>query len=220
MNSEPRLPLLRIWYDAYLRTGELQSFIDRVACRYSAETLARFTTHADRLCRRAAVLAIGRLGTYADNAIIGAALSDNDRGVRMLADAAIQNLWREAADPEERRRLDKVMRLNDASRHHEAIEAATRLVDRAPELAEAWNQRAIAWYLLDRYHESIHDCRRAVELNPWHFGAAAGMGQCYLQLGDRAAALNCFRKAIAINPDLEGVRANIIRLERALKPRR
>jgi cytochrome c-type biogenesis protein CcmH/NrfG len=43
------------------------------------------------------------------------------------------------------------------------------------------------------------------------------MGQCYLQLGDRAAALEAFRRALKLNPNLEGVRATVTYLERALK---
>ena len=68
---------------------------------------------------------------------------------------------------------------------------AEQLVDMAPWFAEAWNQRAIALYGLGRYLQSIDDCRQALEINPYHFGAAAGMGQCHLHRGDMDQALSC-----------------------------
>jgi cytochrome c-type biogenesis protein CcmH/NrfG len=43
------------------------------------------------------------------------------------------------------------------------------------------------------------------------------MGQCYLQLGNYDAALESFRRALRLNPNLEGVRASVTYLERARK---
>ena len=104
------------------------------------------------------------------------------------------------------------------NRHfEEALRGAAELIAQAAWFAEAWNQRAIAYYSLGRYPESIHDCQQALEINPYHFGAAAGMGQCHVQLGEYQAALECFRRALRLNPSLEGVRANIAHLERAVE---
>ena len=64
---------------------------------------------------------------------------------------------------------------------------------------------------------SIRDCRQSLEINPYHFPAATGMGKCYLQLGDRVAALEAFRRALRLNPGLEDVRAHVVYLQRALK---
>ena len=87
----------------------------------------------------------------------------------------------------------------------------------APTFAEAWNQRAIGHYSLGQFVDSIRDCRQAVEINPYHFGAVAGMGQCYLRLGNQLWALESFRRALALNPNLEGIRGNVTSLERKLK---
>ena len=43
------------------------------------------------------------------------------------------------------------------------------------------------------------------------------MGQCHLQLGDHQAALETFRHALKINPGMEGVRANVVYLQKLLK---
>jgi tetratricopeptide (TPR) repeat protein len=84
-------------------------------------------------------------------------------------------------------------------------------------MAEAWNQRALALFSLRRYRESIEDCEQALELNAYHFGAATGMAQCHMHLGERPKALECFRRALGFNPNLEGVRAHVHYLQRTLE---
>jgi tetratricopeptide (TPR) repeat protein len=96
-----------------------------------------------------------------------------------------------------------------------AIARAAELLDDAPWFAEAWNQRAIGYYGCGLFHESIADCHQALDINPYHYGAAAGIGQCYLQLGRPRLALECFRRALRLNPNLEGIRAHVTALERA-----
>ena len=102
-------------------------------------------------------------------------------------------------------------------RNETAARRATKLIATAPWIAEAWNQRALAYFGLRKFVESIRDCEQALEINPYHFGAATGMAQCHLQLGNRAAALACFRRALELNPNLEGVRAHVHYLQRVLK---
>ncbi len=64
---------------------------------------------------------------------------------------------------------------------------------------------------------AIRDCRMALELNPYHFAAAAGMGQAYLEMRDPVAALDAFRRALKLNPDLQAVRMQVARLERLIE---
>jgi len=81
----------------------------------------------------------------------------------------------------------------------------------------AWNQRAIACFELDLFEDAANDCQQTLELNAYHFAAAAGMAHCYLELNDAFAALECFRRALRINPDLEGIRAQVAYLQRTLE---
>jgi len=60
-------------------------------------------------------------------------------------------------------------------------------------------------YLLREYKESIDVCKLVLELNPYHFGAASGMGMCYIGLEDYEAALSAFEKALIINPGMEPI---------------
>ena len=217
MGSHVRNPVLNGLYQGYLVSHDAAAFSKKVAQRYAIGTLERLCAHDQRMTRRAAVLAIGMVGKFESNDVMGRALIDEDRGVRTLADNGIRSLWCRAGSERQQRHLAYVIRMNAARRYEEAIRRATRLIEQAPDLAEGWNQRAIAFFSSGRFVESIRDCEQTLELNPYHFGAATGMAQCHLHLNDRAAALEVFRRALQLNPGLEGVRAHILYLQRALK---
>ena len=83
--------------------------------------------------------------------------------------------------------------------------------------AEAWNRRAVAQFALKRFAAAANDCHQTLELNAYHFGSAVGMAHCYLQLDEPFAALENFRRALALNPDLEDIRGHVDLLERTLE---
>ncbi len=61
--------------------------------------------------------------------------------------------------------------------------------------------------------------KRAVTVatNPYHFIAAVGMGRAYLEMGNPVSALESFRRALRLNPDLEGVRVQADRLAKLVE---
>ena len=71
----------------------------------------------------------------------------------------------------------------DEGENEIAIEHLTALTDHAPEFAEGWNSRAMAYYQAGLIGPSIEDLRRALALNPRHFGALSGLGVILEQLG-------------------------------------
>jgi len=172
---------------------------------------------SDHITRRAAVLAISCLGDYASNAVLGRALVDRDRGVRSIAANGIRELWCRVGNRQQRQTLQLVVRLNESKRYEEAISLATELIHESPWIAEAWCQRGMAHYHRGQYEAAIRDCHQALEINPYHFTAAAGMGQCYLLQDNPVAALESFRRALRLNPGMEEVRAQVVRLQRSLK---
>jgi tetratricopeptide (TPR) repeat protein len=216
-NRSSRIPLLLSVYEEYLDRHDSGDFIARTLESYNQGTLERLAQHESRPVRRAAILALGFLGDYEANQVLGRALHDEDRTVRILAENGIRNVWKRASNPEHRRQLDLVIRLNSAEEYEEASRRAGELTEAAPWLAEAWNQRAIAHFALGNYAESIRDCHQALELNPYHFAAASGMGQAYLQLGNPVSALESFRRALRLHPDLEAVRVQVARLTRMIE---
>ena len=212
-----RRPILAELYEQFLADRDQAAFVHRVAGRYSTSTLERLVMHSSRWIRRGAVLALGSIADFSSNAVLGHALVDIDRGVRILAETAIRAVWCRDGNWNQQQQLARIIGLNAAEKHDAARTSATRLIDENSRLAEAWNQRAIANFAVQRYLESISDCRSTLDLNPFHFGAAAGLGQCHMQIGDQQAALDTFRHALKINPSMEGVRANVVYLQKLLK---
>lgn len=218
MNEDSvRAPLLDALYQLYLSDETSARFVARVSEHYLTGTLARLTRTGSCTTRRAAVLAIGFVGNYECNGVLGRALLDQDRVVRLLAENSIRELWLRDGAPQQQHCVRHVTRLNDSGRFDEAVREATRVIEEADGFAEAWNQRAVAYFQTGRYRESLSDCKQALSRNKFHFPCAIGMGHCYLELHQPSAALECFRWALEVNPDLESVRAQVDYLQRALE---
>lgn len=217
MSSDPRLPLLTIFYQQYLDDHDSDRFARKARRSYAQGTLERLAGHEAALVRRSAVIALGLLGDYRSNTTLGKALLDEDRNVRMLAENGIRKVWTRLGNTTQRRKLQLILRLNAAEQHDEAERRATELIGAAPWLAEAWHQRAVARSAIEQFVEAIRDANEALELNPYHFEAAAEMGHAYLELKNPLSALQCFRRALRLNPNQEGVRAQVHRLARKIE---
>jgi len=217
VSNQPSPPVIQRFYAQFLTSEDVAAFIKAVSQRYTYGTLARLAEYGPPISRRAAVLAIGYLAGYEANHVLGRALQDDDRGVRLLAENGLRSIWLRVGTPEIRRQLQALVRMNNGDQHVEAIDLASRLIESAPHIAEAWNQRAIASYHLRDYKSSVADCREALEINPYHFPAAIGMANCYLELHDAYAALECFRRALRIFPDLDSVQEQVDYLVRSLE---
>ena len=213
--ANTRIPFLTKLYREYLESEDSPAFILGAAQNYTVATLENLAQRGGRMERRAAVLALGFLGHSSSSACLSMALRDADRGVRFLADNALRSLWCRDGSDCQRQALRTVIRLISSLQFDVALEHSTRLISDAPHFAEAWNQRAIVQYHRQRFDDSMKDCRTVLTLNPLHFGAAAGMGQCQLELGQPDLALKSFRRALKLNPSLEGVRATISSLQRS-----
>ena len=210
-------PLIDQLYQKYLHTENSAEFVRTVSENYSLGTLERLVKYGKRITRRAAVLAIGFIGDFHCNDLLGFALKDSDRAVRLLADHGIRLVWFRIDQPNLRQKLHRVYRLNQCQRHEEALLLTDEIVAEDEYVAEAWNQRGIANYALENYYECCGDCWRALELNPFLFSAALGLGHCHIQMNEVQEAIESFKVAIDINPDLENVRAQIDHLQRILE---
>jgi tetratricopeptide (TPR) repeat protein len=191
----------------------LVRFLRQVESNYTEATLERLLNSPDPVCRRAAVVALGLVGTTAVNAAVAARLHDSDPLVRQLASDALWAVWFRGQRPELGQELQRIVGKSDSRTMLRELDA---LVLRACDYAEAYNQRAILYYRLGEFRRSVTDCEATLRLNPHHFGAAAGMAQCYLKLNKPRAALRAFRTALEINPNLDDVEAAVRALEEAL----
>jgi len=184
--------------------------------RYNEGTLARLLQCPDAEVRQAAVMALGMLGSMRVNEALARLLRDEDSTVRQLAEEALWTLW-SSAGGDLNEELERLMCMHPKITGPEPILAGLNvLIQKAPEFAEAFNQRAIIYFRLGQWDNAIADCTRVLKLNPYHFGAASGLAQCYLKQKKLRAALRAYRRAFRINPNLEGVQEVIESLERKL----
>jgi tetratricopeptide (TPR) repeat protein len=201
------------YYENFLRDHDIETFRQHVSARYTEGTLGRLIASGNLAARRAAVLALGLFGTFESNAIVARALRDNDSTVRDLADNALWAIWFRADTPENNTMLEQVRLLIRHERLTDAVKLATRLIERSSQFAEAFNQRAIAHFFQGHFEESAADCHRALQRNPYHFGALAGLAQCQLRLDQRREALKTFRRALRLQPFSKGLREAVSALE-------
>ena len=156
--------------------------------------------------RREAAARLGDVGTMADLPALVRALRDPDALVRTFAERSMWQVWNRSGDAD----VDRLFEIGVeqiASRAGEAaVETFTRIIERRPEFAEGWNKRATVYYLMGEYAKSLADCDEVMKRNPYHFGALSGYGMIHTQLGNPERALEYFERALAINPNLEGVR--------------
>jgi len=210
-------PLLADFFEEYLDDQDINAFLRSTSERYFIGTLERIALNGERMSRRAAVLALGRLSDYQSNSVLGRALIDMDRGVRTLAENAIALIWPRVGLAIHQRRLGAVDEQLDDGDYDRASQLAGKIIQDAPWIAQSWYQRGKAFYHLGQCDAAARDCHQALEINPYHFQAAAVMGQAYELQHNLVAALEAYRRALRLNPNMEEVRARVIQLQRALK---
>jgi tetratricopeptide (TPR) repeat protein len=212
-----QIPLLVEFYEQYLVDHDIAAFLRLTAQHYMIGTLERLAEQGDRGARRGAILALGRLADYRSNAVLGKALIDLDRGVRTLAESAILRVWRRIGAPDHERRLAAVDEQLDDGDYDRASRLAGKLIQEAPWIAQSWFQRGKAFFHLAQYEAAVRDCHQALEINAYHFQSAAVMGQAYEQQQNLVAALECYRRALRLNPNMEEIRTRVIQLQRTIK---
>lgn len=138
-----------------------------------------------------------------DNTAINLLLQNLKSSDEMIREEATRELWRIWFNQKGvygLSILEESQALLQAGKVDQAEAALTDLIQDQPDFAEAWNRRAVLYYLQGRYRKSLTDCQQVITLNPVHFGALHGMGLCYAALGEYAAAIQSFRRALEIQP--------------------
>jgi tetratricopeptide (TPR) repeat protein len=175
---------------------------------------------SDAATRAEAVVWLANRGAMADAPLLHERLRDESAFVRGFAEQGLWLLWSRSGDSEIDRLMARGSEEMQAGRHAEAILVFTRIIEAKPEFAEGWNRRATAYFLAGEYAKSIADCDEVLKRNPRHFGALAGYGEIFLRMNEPEKALEWFRRAFEVNPNLLGVEFNIKRLEEHLKDKR
>lgn len=174
----------------------------------------------DVMDRRFGAMRLGGEGAMEDSRALLKHLRDEDRIVRTLAEQALWSIWSRSGDAEVDALLAKGVREMHLGDLDGAIETFSRVIERKPDFAEGWNKRATAYFLTGDYGKSLKDCDEVLRRNPNHFGALSGYGQIYFRLEHLAKSREYFRRALELNPNLDGVRESIEAIDQLLAERR
>ena len=95
----------------------------------------------------------------------------------------------------------------------QSVETFSKLIEIAPDLSEAWNKRATAYWLLGNFPASLNDICETVKREPRHFGAYSGLGMIRAEMGEYPRAVAAFELAKKYNPHIIGIDDEITRLK-------
>jgi tetratricopeptide (TPR) repeat protein len=170
--------------------------------------------------RAEAVAWIATHGRMADQPLLLKRLRDDEASIRRLAERGLWVLWSRSGDAAIDKLMDSGGELMQRGRHREAIAVFTEIIKRKPAFTEGWNKRATVYYMAGDFKHSLADCDEVVKRNPNHFGALSGYGQIYFQLEQYDKAVEYWRRALEVNPNLRGMEDNIEGAEQLLKEKR
>ena len=147
-------------------------------------------------------------------------IADAGGRARVITAAAVWQIWSRSGDAAIDKLFARGVEQMQSALLDEALATFDQIVRRMPAFAEGWNKRATVYFLLGRNAESLKDCDEVFKRNPNHFGALSGAGQIHLQLGHPEQALHFFRRAVEVNPALDGPASMIPLLEKMLQDKR
>lgn len=130
---------------------------------------------------------------------------------RLAAD--IQLEWEKSGSASADLLLSRGNKAMEAGQVQSAIEHFTALTDHAPDFAEGWVSRANAFAHAEMFGPALADLEVALELNPRHFEAIAGLGAILEVIERPTDAYEAYQLVTPIHPHHPAVTEALKRLE-------
>jgi tetratricopeptide (TPR) repeat protein len=196
-----------------LESNNLSGLVQTLEQHYNCGQIARLVNQCSCDARKVGLLCLAMVGGRDCIDTIVPQLANPDRVINEMAEHALWSIWFRLGTPAANAVLAKGCRELARRNLSTAVACFDQAIECDRTFAEAYNQRAILRFMQDRYEESIADCRKAVRLMPCHFGALAGIGHCFLHLGQLPHARRAYERALAINPHLSGLRETLAEIQ-------
>lgn len=211
MDSEVTTPLvyttrLASAYRRYLQSADSCRFAHEVNEYYTPTTLVALLRRGEIEQRRAAALALGMLGDHRCVDALGRTISDDDRGVRLVADDSFRAVLVRDAAPLHHQQLLRVMHLNDGGEYAAALTPALVLVEHAPTYSEAQHQLAICWHGLEDFSRAEQAYQACLWHCRFHYLAWQSLAKIRFLADHYEKSLQALDHCLDINPDLETAR--------------
>jgi tetratricopeptide (TPR) repeat protein len=145
--------------------------------------------------------------------LFGTLKAASSKEAAKAAENSIWRLWLESGSDTIDVLMTWAMKAMEAKDYATALDFLDRVVIMKPDFAEGWNKRATVYFLMDDYSKSIADIGKTLALEPRHFGALSGLGMIMRELGEDKRAIEAYQKALAVDPNLEGVQKALDELQ-------
>jgi Tfp pilus assembly protein PilF len=146
------------------------------------------------------------------------ATSASDEDARRF-ESGIEALWSQSGSDTADLLTQRALELAASEDSAGALTLLKAALEAKPDYAEGWNKRATLFFLKGDYGRAMHDIRETLRHEPRHYGAWAGLGRILEQTGDERRALDAYRRALAINPRIDGLRDQVKKLAEKVQGR-
>lgn len=119
-------------------------------------------------------------------------------------EGAIEQVWMQSGSPSIDILMQRGLEAFDAKNYERAFFYFNEVVVLEPEFGEGWHKRATVYYVQNNFSRALSDLEHVLRLEPRQFVAMGGLAQMLIELGDKKSALEVFRRALVINPWLDG----------------
>jgi tetratricopeptide (TPR) repeat protein len=134
--------------------------------------------------------------------LFGALKAAPDADTAKQVEARIWALWMASGSDTANLLMSRTKTAIEANDLDLAVQLLDALVQIKPDYVEAWNRRATIRYMRKEFGASLEDIRQVLSREPRHFGAMSGLGMILQEFGDEKRALEVFRRALEVHPNL------------------
>jgi len=139
--------------------------------------------------------------------------SASSKEAAQAAEDGIWHLWLESGSDTVDLLMTWAMKAMQAKDYATALDFLDRVIIMKPDYAEGWNKRATVYFMMNDYSKSIAYIGKTLALEPRHFGALSGLGMIMREIGEDKRAIEAYQKALAVDPNLEGVQKALDELQ-------
>lgn len=192
-----------------LESGDFERLIRHVQREWPNSSLREMLFSGNDDAIKVALFCLSLTGKMQDCSNIACLLKHEDVFISRLAESALWSIWFRAGGESGNCELRRAVQLVGEERLEEACVLLDRLIERLPDFAEAYHQRAIVHFLLGNYTQARRDLLRVLRRNPIHFAAMAGLGHCCAAAGKLERSLGWYEQATRVYPRADGLQQAI-----------
>jgi tetratricopeptide (TPR) repeat protein len=130
--------------------------------------------------------------------------------------SAIERVWQAGIGDTARVLMERASKAASEERPDLALRLLDAVASIAPDQPEVFNRRAYVYYSLNEFGRAMADLRQALALDPSHYKALEGLAQLLRETKQSKAALDVYRRLIAVHPYSSGAKTVVEELERTV----